>query len=388
MYKILTLNKISKTGLEHFSDNYQYSDDMKDADAIMVRSASMHDMELDKSVLAIARAGAGVNNIPLDKCSEKGIVVFNTPGANANAVKELVLSSLFMSSRKINEGITFAQSLKGQGEMVTKLVEKGKSNFAGPEIKGKTLGVIGLGAIGLQVANTAVKLGMQVFGFDPFLSVDSAWGLSSRVKHALSMEEIFAKSDYITIHVPLMPDTKNLVNKDTIAQMKDNVRILNFARGGLVNNEDIIQAVKDGKVACYVTDFPNEDLLGIDSIITIPHLGASTPESEDNCAFMAADEIIEYLENGNIINSVNLPNVCSERLPATHRLCIIHENVPSIISQVTEILSKDNFNIENMQSKSKGKIAYAIFDIEKDISDKAVESLRNINGIVKIRYIK
>ena len=301
MYDILTLNKISKTGLERFTDEYQYGDAVENPQGIMVRSASMHEMEMPQSLLAIARAGAGVNNIPVDQCTEKGIVVFNTPGANANAVKELVLAGLLISSRKVTQGMAWAQGLKGQGDAVGKAVEKGKSAFVGPEIKGKKLGVIGLGAIGILVANAARSLGMEVHGYDPYISVDSAWGLSRAVKHSLTLDDIFETCDYITVHVPQTPDTKNMINKDSIAKMKDGVRILNFARGGLVNSADVVAAIEAGKVAAYVTDFPSDDLLGVDGVIAIPHLGASTPESEDNCAKMAVAEMMNYLENGNII---------------------------------------------------------------------------------------
>ena len=320
MYDILTLNKISKTGLERFTDEYQYGDAVENPQGIMVRSASMHEMEMPQSLLAIARAGAGVNNIPVDQCTEKGIVVFNTPGANANAVKELVLAGLLISSRKVTQGMAWAQGLKGQGDAVGKAVEKGKSAFVGPEIKGKKLGVIGLGAIGILVANAARSLGMEVHGYDPYISVDSAWGLSRAVKHSLTLDDIFETCDYITVHVPQTPDTKNMINKDSIAKMKDGVRILNFARGGLVNSADVVAAIEAGKVAAYVTDFPSDDLLGVDGVIAIPHLGASTPESEDNCARMAADELMAYLSDGNIINSVNFPALSSPSVWGCSRL--------------------------------------------------------------------
>lgn len=387
MYDILTLNKISKTGLERFTDEYQYGDAVENPQGIMVRSASMHEMEMPQSLLAIARAGAGVNNIPVDQCTEKGIVVFNTPGANANAVKELVLAGLLISSRKVTQGMAWAQGLKGQGDAVGKAVEKGKSAFVGPEIKGKKLGVIGLGAIGILVANAARSLGMEVHGYDPYISVDSAWGLSRAVKHSLTLDDIFETCDYITVHVPQTPDTKNMINKDSIAKMKDGVRILNFARGGLVNSADVVAAIEAGKVAAYVTDFPSDDLLGIDGVIAIPHLGASTPESEDNCARMAADELMAYLSDGNIINSVNVPALSSPRAAGCSRVCVFHKNIPSMLSQVTKLLSDKGVNIENMQSKSRKDVAYTVLDCAGQVGQDALESLVDSEGIIRIRVI-
>ena len=387
MYDILTLNKISKTGLERFTDEYQYGDAVENPQGIMVRSASMHEMEMPQSLLAIARAGAGVNNIPVDQCTEKGIVVFNTPGANANAVKELVLAGLLISSRKVTQGMAWAQGLKGQGDAVGKAVEKGKSAFVGPEIKGKKLGVIGLGAIGILVANAARSLGMEVHGYDPYISVDSAWGLSRAVKHSLTLDDIFETCDYITVHVPQTPDTKNMINKDSIAKMKDGVRILNFARGGLVNSADVVAAIEAGKVAAYVTDFPSDDLLGVDGVIAIPHLGASTPESEDNCARMAADELMAYLSDGNIINSVNFPALSSPRAAGCSRVCVFHKNIPSMLSQVTKLLSDKGVNIENMQSKSRKDVAYTVLDCAGQVGQDALESLADSEGIIRIRVI-
>ena len=381
MYNILTLNKISKAGLSRLGDNYNVADSVENPDAVLVRSASMHDMELPSSLLAIARAGAGVNNIPLDKCTEQGIVVFNTPGANANAVKELVLSALFLSSRKIVEGIEWAKTLKDNAD-AAKLVEKGKSQFVGPEIKGKTLGVIGLGAIGILVANAAVSLGMNVLGYDPFISVDAAWGLSPKVKHVVSLNDIFENSDYITLHVPLTPETKGVIGKENTAKMKDGVRILNFARGDLADNEAVLSAVADGKIAKYITDFAAPELLDVENVIVTPHLGASTPESEDNCAKMAADEIKDYLENGNIKNSVTLPAVSMVRGTGT-RICVIHKNVPNMISAVTTALA--GANIENMQSKSRKEYAYTILDVTGDFDVAAIEA---IDGVIKVRVIK
>lgn len=381
MYNILTLNKISKAGLTRLDDNYNVSDSVENPDAVLVRSASMHEMELPESLLAIARAGAGVNNIPLEKCTDKGIVVFNTPGANANAVKELVIAAMLLSSRKLVEGIEWAKTLKDSPD-AAKLVEKGKSQFVGPEIKGKTLGIIGLGAIGILVANAAVSLGMEVLGYDPFISVDGAWGLSPKVKHVVSLDEIFENSDYITLHVPLTPETKNVIGKDNIAKMKDGVRILNFARGDLADNEAVLAAVAEGKIAKYITDFAAPELLGVENIIVTPHLGASTPESEDNCAKMAADEIKDYLENGNIKNSVTLPAVSMAR-GAGVRICVIHKNIPNMISAVTAALA--GANIENMQSKSRKDYAYTILDVTGDFNVSAIEA---IEGIIKVRVIK
>lgn len=386
MYKIKCLNKISPVGTDRFDAGYQCGETVENPDAILVRSASMLDMEFPKQLLAIARAGAGVNNIPIDRCSEQGIVVFNTPGANANAVKELVLAGLLLTSRKIVPGIEWAKTLKGKGDEVGKLVEKGKGAFVGPEISGKTLGVIGLGAIGILVANAAHSLGMEVLGYDPYLSVDAAWGLSRSTRHARSLDEIFASCDYITIHVPLMPDTKNMVNAEAIAKMKDGVRILNFARGGLVNTADILEALKSGKVAAYATDFPDDSLIGVENVLAIPHLGASTPESEDNCARMAANELIDYLESGNIRNSVNLPPVCMPRIGCP-RICLFHKNVPNTISKLSGILAGAGINIENMQSKAKKDYAYTILDVTGDVADTAAKQLEEIPEVIRARVI-
>ena len=347
----------------------------------------MHEMELPSSLLAIARAGAGVNNIPLDKCSEAGICVFNTPGANANAVKELVIAGLLLASRKIVSGIEWAKGLKGKGAEVGKLVEKGKSQFVGPEISGKRLGVIGLGAIGILVANAAKSLGMEVYGYDPYLSVDAAWGLSRSTKHAQTLDEIYANCDYITLHVPLTPDTKEMINAESIAKMQDHVRILNFARGDLVNSADILKALADGKVASYVTDFPTDEMLGAEGVIAVPHLGASTPESEDNCARMAADELKDYLENGNILHSVNLPNVSMPRDPAFTRVCIIHRNVPNTISLLAGKLADAGINIENMQSKSRKDYAYTILDVTGDFSSDSAKKMEESEDIIRVRVI-
>ena len=387
MYQIKCLNKISPLGTNRLGDNYHIGEDVENPDAILVRSAAMHDMEFNKNLLAIARAGAGTNNIPVERCVNEGIVVFNTPGANANAVKELVLTALLLTSRKIVPGIAWANSLKGKGDEVGKLVEKGKSSFVGPEISGKTLGVVGLGAIGILVANAAEALGMQVMGYDPFLSVEGAWTLSGNTKRALTLEEIYANCDYISLHVPLTPDTKEMINAEALTQMKNSVRILNFARGDLVNNADLLKALADGKVAAYATDFPNDALLGVENVLAIPHLGASTPESEDNCACMAADEIKDYLENGNIKNSVNLPNVSMPRENGAKRVCIIHKNVPNMISTLTGALANMGVNIENMQSKSKKEHAYTILVVTGNVNDSTVKAINDNEGIIFVRVI-
>lgn len=384
MFNILTLNKIAKCGLDQLNDNYKITDDANvDADGIILRSFKMHDMELPESLKAVARAGAGTNNIPIDKCSEKGIVVFNTPGANANAVKELVIAGMLLASRDVIGGVAWANTLTGDD--VDKQVEKGKSNFAGCEIKGKTLGIIGLGAIGILVANAAYALGMEVIGYDPYLSVDSALKLSRHVKKANSPEEVYAAADYITIHVPLMDSTRNTINAETIAQMKDGVIILNFARGGLVNNADIKKALADGKVAKYVVDFADSETVNQPGIINIPHLGASTAESEDNCAVMAAQELADYLENGNILNSVNFPN-CSLPEDNVGRIAIAHKNIPNVIAKFTEALS--SVNISDMINKSKGELAYTIINTDHAIPAEAIEKLNQIDAVIRVRIIK
>lgn len=384
MFNILTLNKIAKCGLDKLGANYSITDDeTKDADGIILRSYKMHDMELPASLKAVARAGAGTNNIPTDKCTEQGIVVFNTPGANANAVKELVIAGMLLASRDIIGGVEWANTLTGDD--VDKQVEKGKSNFAGCEIKGKTLGIIGLGAIGILVANAAYALGMDVIGYDPYLSVDSALKLSRHVKKANTAEEVYAAADYITIHVPLMDSTRNTINAETISLMKDGVVILNFARGGLVNNADIKKAIADGKVKKYVVDFTDSETVHNDGIINIPHLGASTAESEDNCAVMAAEEIADFLENGNILNSVNLPN-CSLPNDNVGRITIIHKNMPNVIAKFTDTLS--TVNISDMINKSKGDYAYTIINTDHEIPADAVEKLNNMDSVIRVRVIK
>lgn len=384
MYNILTLNKIAQCGLSKLGANYNITDDINsDADGIILRSYKMHDMTLPSSLKAVARAGAGTNNIPTDKCTEKGIVVFNTPGANANAVKELVIAGMLLASRDVIGGVEWANTLTGDD--VDKQVEKGKSNFAGCEIKGKTLGIIGLGAIGILVANAAYALGMEVIGYDPYLSVDSALKLSRHVKKANKPEEVYAAADYITIHVPLMDSTRNTINAETLAQMKDGVVILNFARGGLVNNSDIKKALADGKVKKYVVDFADSETVNQKGIINIPHLGASTEESEDNCAVMAAEEIADFLENGNILNSVNFPN-CSLPDGNVGRITIAHKNMPNVIAKFTDALS--SVNISDMINKSRGEIAYTIINTDHEIPAEAVEKLNSIDAVIKIRVIK
>ena len=384
--KILTMNKIAQIGLDRFNDDYTISDSMEQPDAIMVRSASLHDMEMPESLLAIARAGAGTNNIPIDRCSEQGIAVFNTPGANANAVKELVIAGLLIASRRVIPAIDWAKGLKGNGAEVGKMVEKGKSQFAGPEIKGKKLGVIGLGAIGVMVANTAYSLGMDVLGYDPYLSIDAAWSLSRWTHHAATLDEIFAQCDYITLHVPLNDETRGMIDSAAIAKMKDGVRILNFARADLVDGASIVDAVKNGKVGCYVVDFPTDEVLGVEGIVAIPHLGASTPESEDNCAIMAADELRWYLRDGTVRNSVNLPNLDGGRAEK-NRICIIHKNIPNMLAQFSTVFSNAGINIENLLSKSKKDIAYTQIDFDSDVSDELVAALNAIDGIIRVRVI-
>ena len=385
MFKILTLNKISKVGLGQLSDNYTVSDNEANPDGILLRSFKMHDMELPESLKAVARCGAGVNNIALDKCAEKGIVVFNTPGANANAVKELVLTGLLLSSRKIMASYAWAQSLQGT-EDIAKQVEKGKSNFAGPEIKGKTLGIVGLGAIGVLVANAAVALGMNVIGYDPYFSIKNALALDNAVKFTSNLDDIYAVADYITVHVPATPETKNMINAESLAKCKDGVRLLNFARNELVNVADVKTALESGKVSCYICDFPNEETVGVDGIITLPHLGASTPEAEDNCATMAAKEIMAYLEDGNIVNSVNYPNCSAPRIAGKARVCVLHKNTPNMLAQITAFFGEKGINIEHMTNNAKGDYAYTILDVD-NADDSVVTSAKAVEGIVAVRVL-
>lgn len=386
MYNIKTLNKISNVGLSKFDKSkYVYGDDIENPDAIMVRSASMHDMEMPKSLLAIARAGAGTNNIPVTDCADKGIVVFNTPGANANAVKELVVLGLLLSSRKVTKAIDWCKTIKDEGDNVGKTVEKGKSAFAGPEIKGKTLGVIGLGAIGRLVADVAVDLGMKVVGYDPFLPADAQLKAGITVNN--NLDEIFPVVDYLTVHVPLTDDTKEMINRESIDKMKNTVRIMNFARGALANSDDVIEALDDGRMAAYITDFPDAKLIGVDGVIAIPHLGASTPESEENCAVMGASELIDYLENGNIKNSVNMPTVAMAKSGSV-RVTVIHKNQPNMIAFITDTISKDGVNIASFEDKNRGAIAYSIIDCDTDVSTSVVSDIEKIDGVIKVRVIK
>ena len=384
MYNIQTLNKIAAVGTDRFGSNYSVSDGAANPDAIMVRSAKLHDMEFGDNLLAIARAGAGVNNIPVDRCAENGIVVFNTPGANSNAVKELAICALLLSSRKITEAAAWAASLKGTPD-APKTVEGGKSKFAGPEIYGKTLGIIGLGAIGGKIANAAVALGMKVIGYDPFLSVNAALHLDPNVKVTTNVDDIYAYSDYISLHVPYTPETKNTIDQEQIDMMKNGVRIINLARGELINSEAIVKAIADGKVAKYVTDFADDVVLGVENVIVLPHLGASTPESEDNCAVMAADELKDYIENGNIKNSVNFPNA-SMKATGT-KVCILHKNIPNVIAKITSACGDAGLNIENMVNASKKEYAYTMLDIAGAVSADVADKMAAVDGIIKVRVI-
>ena len=381
--KIKTMNKISNKGLALFDERYEVGDEITDEDAILVRSAKLHDYPMGENLKAIARAGAGTNNIPVKECADRGIVVFNTPGANANAVKELVLCSLFLSSRRVLEGIAWTKTLTGDD--FGKQVEAGKKQFVGPEIEGKTLGIIGLGAIGVAVANAAVKLGMNVIGYDPYISVNAAWKLSKWVKKAASQEEIFQEADYITIHVPANDETKNMINAKAINEMKPGVHVLNFARDALVNTDDMIDALKKGKVARYITDFGTEALAHTDNAIVMPHLGASTPESEENCATMAVEEVMDFLENGNIRNSVNFPTVVEPRT-TTYRLCIIHKNIPNMLAKFAGTIAKKDMNIENMVNKARGDYAYTIIDTN-DLSEDITKAIEKQEGVIKARII-
>ena len=387
MFKYHCLNPIANVGLQNFTDNYKRKEDVNEAQGILVRSASMHEMELSSNLLAVARAGAGVNNIPLDACAEKGIVVFNTPGANANGVKELVLAGMLLASRDVIGGIEWVKADKDD-ENIAKAAEKEKKKFAGTEMEGKKLGIIGLGAIGVKVANAAVHLGMEVYGYDPYLSVDAAWNLSRSVKHVLNVEEIYEECDFITIHVPALPSTKGMINSDAISLMKDGVILLNFARDVLVNEEDVLEAIGSGKVRKYVSDFPNPTTAGKEGCIVIPHLGASTEESEDNCAVMAVKELKNYLENGNIVNSVNFPNcdmgICSQ----AGRVAVAHKNISGMISKFTTVFGDNGINITDMMNKSKGDWAYTMLDVESAVSDEIVNQLSKIDGVVRVRVVK
>lgn len=385
MFNILTLNKIAECGLNKLDKaNYTISGECENPDGIILRSFNMHDMELPSSLKAVARAGAGVNNIPIDTCSEKGIVVFNTPGANANAVKELAITAILLSSRKVVDGVNWAKTLAGEAD-AAKLVEKGKSNYVGPEIAGKKLGVVGLGAIGVMVANAASALGMEVIGYDPYISVDAAWKLSKNVKKANDIKDVVASCDYISIHVPQNDSTKGMFNKELFSIMKKGARIINLSRDGLVNNADMKDAIADGTVACYVTDFPTVETIGMDGVICIPHLGASTPESEDNCAVMASNEIDDFLTNGNIVNSVNFPN-CELPRESKYRITVMHKNIPNMLSTFSTIIADKNINIVNMLNKSKKDYAYTIIDTD-EISDEIISAIEGVEGVLKTRVI-
>ena len=383
MYNILTLNKIAAVGTSRLGADYNVTDTCDAPDAVMVRSAKMHDMEFKDNLLAIARAGAGTNNIPVDRCAEEGIVVFNTPGANANAVKELALCGLFLAARKVPEAIEWAKTLKGNGDEVGKMVEKGKSNFAGGEIMGKTLGLIGLGAIGGKLANAAISLGMNVIGYDPFLSVGVALNLKPQVKVTNNVNDIYAEADYISLHLPYNADTKDTITKDTIALCKDGVKLLNFARGELVNAEAIIDALGSGKVARYVVDFPGDEVIGVENVVAIPHLGASTEESEDNCAVMAADELKAYIERGTILNSVNFPNAELAKT-GDQLVCVLHKNVPALLSQITTAVADKGANIENMVNKSKKDWSCTLLDVTGAAD---IDAIKNIEGVVRVRVL-
>ena len=387
MYEVLTLNKIAKCGLDRLDNNlFTVTDEVKNPDAIILRSFKMHDMELPESLKCVARAGAGVNNIPIDKCSEKGIVVFNTPGANANAVAELTIAGLLLASRKISDSIDWAKTLKGEGDNVGSLVEKGKSAFAGPEILGKKLGVVGLGAIGAKVANIAVALGMDVIGYDPYISVDAAWGLSSSVKKCQDLKLLASQCDYITMHMPLNDGTRGIVNEELFECMEKGTRLLNFSRGELVDTAALKKAIDNGTIACYVVDFPSEETLGMENVVNIPHLGASTPESEDNCAVMAAKELSDFMKYGNIKNSVNYPNIELE-MESKYRVTIAHQNVPNMLNNFSSLFANENINIINMLNKSKKDNAYTIIDVDTVPADLA-EKLNAIDGVCKVRIIE
>ena len=387
MRKIHCLNAIANVGTDIFDENYKLTDNIEEADAIMVRSAAMGDMDFSENLLAIARAGAGVNNIPLERCADAGIVVFNTPGANANGVKELVICGMLLAARDVVGGIEWTRSIK-DSDTIAKDVEKGKKNFAGGEIKGKKLGVIGLGAIGAEVANAAASLGLEVLGYDPFISVNAAWRLSRKIKHITDINEIFRECDYITLHVPLTDDNKGMIGKNSIPQMKDGVVILNFARDLLVDDDEMEKALESGKVARYVTDFPNTKSAKMEKAIVIPHLGASTQESEDNCAVMAANELVDYLENGNIKNSVNFPSCDMGVCQVEGRVALLHQNIPNMIGQITSAFAKNGYNISDLTNKSKGSKAYTLIDIENKASESLINELNAIEGILKVRVIK
>lgn len=387
MFKYYCLNPIAQVGLDKFKDTFVKTDDMNEADGILVRSAAMHELEVTENLLAVARAGAGVNNIPLEQYAKKGVVVFNTPGANANGVKEMVVAGMLLASRDIVGGINWVESSKDD-DNIAKAAEKEKKNFAGTEIEDKKLGIIGLGAIGVKVANAAKHLGMEVYGYDPYVSVDAAWSLSRDVKHVLNVDEIYEQCDFITIHVPLLDSTKGMINKEAIEKMKDGVIILNFARDLLANETDIIAGIKDGKIRKYVTDFPNPTTAGQEGCIVIPHLGASTEESEDNCAKMAVKEMMDYLENGNIKNSVNYPNLDLGVCTQAGRVAIFHKNIANMITKFTATFGDAGINITDMSNKSKGEVAYTLMDVEQTVTDEFVQKLASIEGVFRVRVVR
>ena len=387
MYKVHYLNPISLKGTALWTQDYETAHNLEEADAVVVRSAAMHDLTFSDNLLAVARAGAGVNNIPLDRCAEEGIVVFNTPGANANGVVELALCGMLLGCRDIIGGINWVQTIKNDGD-VGKKVEKGKSQFAGVEIRGKKLGVIGLGAIGGPLANAARKLGMEVYGCDPFISIDAAWHLDSHIVRVKTREEIYSQCDIITVHVPLLDDTRKMINEEAIGQMKDGVIILNFARDLLVDDDAMEAALKSGKVKRYITDFPNDRTASMEGVVAIPHLGASTEESEDNCAKMAVRQVMNYLENGNIINSVNFPTCDMGVCTKAGRITILHKNIPNSLSQFTSVVAKENINISDLLNRSKGQYAYTMLDLDHPVSNAIVENLKKIDGVLRVRVIR
>lgn len=387
MFSYHCLNPIAKVGTDRFNENYVQTDNVKEADGILVRSASMHDMELPDSLLAVARAGAGVNNIPLEKCAEKGIVVFNTPGANANGVKELVIAGMLLAARDVVGGINWVKDNQADPD-IAKAAEKEKKNFAGTEIENKKLGIIGLGAIGVKVANVAKYMGMEVYGYDPYVSVDAAWNLSRDVKHVLNVDAIYESCDFITIHVPLLDATRKMINEEAISKMKEGVVILNFARDLLVDEAAVLNGISTGKIRKYVTDFPNPTTAGKEGCIVIPHLGASTEESEDNCAIMAVKELKNYLENGNIINSVNYPDCDMGVCTQAGRVAIFHKNIKNMISKFSTILGENEINITDMINKSKGEVAYSMFDVETPLTEEIIEALKSVDGVLRVRVVK
>ncbi|MCL2139349.1 MAG: phosphoglycerate dehydrogenase [Treponema sp.] len=388
MFRIRTMNKISPLGLDLFPrDKYEVASEIPNPDAMLVRSADLHNTEIPDSVLAIARAGAGVNNIPVSKCTNRGIVVFNTPGANANAVKELTIAALLLSSRNIVGGINWASSIADNADEVPDLIEKGKSKFEGPELLGKTLGVVGLGAIGVMAANDAISMGMEVIGYDPFISVDAAWNLSRKVSRADTLEGLLSKADYVTLHLALTDTTKGLFNKEKFRFMKKGVRVVNLARGGLVNEADIIEALESEKIAAYVTDFPSAELLACKNALCIPHLGASTPEAENNCALMAVKQLIDFLENGYIHNSVNFPH-CKLEMRSPYRLLVSNRNIPNMVGQITTILAAANINITDLINQHRDEFAYNIIGLEQKIPEETLEQLKHVEGIIRVRYIE